>query len=166
MSKTNFQRKNTVFHSFLKRERDFAIVSDRPTFLTVIERFMTFLNFSGRKNITQTLNGQKRLGTNRGKRSRSRLTPYFFKHLNYFKFVSLMRNISRKINYNNNKTHFKAYFSIRKIHRHWRLTIFNKRSDCKIDSSTTHKYSTPYEYVILFFFQSYLKYLFIFYWKK
>jgi hypothetical protein len=41
---------DTVILSFLKRERDFAIVSDRPksltfpgrpTFLTVFERFMT-----------------------------------------------------------------------------------------------------------------------------
>jgi hypothetical protein len=71
-----------VFLLFLKREseRDFVIVSDRQKSLTV-QRSWSFLSFSSVKNVTNGrkahgmvknvhANGQERLGTNSGKRSR------------------------------------------------------------------------------------------------
>jgi hypothetical protein len=83
--------KNSLNFMLVGRERDFVIVSDRPTSLTIAKRTLPFLTvselfmFSGLKNFTNvrkwckmfmersgTLNGQERLGTNSGKRSRSR----------------------------------------------------------------------------------------------
>jgi hypothetical protein len=47
-----------VILSFLKRERDFVIVSDRPTSLTVPERFMTVSELG--PGLKKATNGEKR----------------------------------------------------------------------------------------------------------